>query len=328
VQGGQAAYLSLFFLALLLFVITLLSNVVGECSCGAPGSATRAAVTSHASSVTTGVVRRNLRGTGPHWPSLVFQAFLALSLLLTLLALLALLVDILDRGLPLLLERGTGFLTAPLSSSAERAGVGQALWGTFWIGLIVTVVAFPLGVATALYLEEYATPSRLTRLIDINIRNLAGVPSIVYGLLGLALFVGLFKMLGIGNGRNVIAGGLTIAVLVLPVVIITSAEALRAVPLHIREAGYGVGASRWQVTWELVLPAAFPGILTGIVLSLSRALGETAPLILAGAVLARSRAATRTSSSSCSVPTRHCPWSCIAGPRCPRRSSASWPRRA
>jgi len=242
-------------------------------------------VTSHASSVTTGVVRRNLRGTGPHWPSLVFQAFLALSLLLTLLALLALLVDILDRGLPLLLERGTGFLTAPLSSSAERAGVGQALWGTFWIGLIVTVVAFPLGVATALYLEEYATPSRLTRLIDINIRNLAGVPSIVYGLLGLALFVGLFKMLGIGNGRNVIAGGLTIAVLVLPVVIITSAEALRAVPLHIREAGYGVGASRWQVTWELVLPAAFPGILTGIVLSLSRALGETAPLILAGAVL-------------------------------------------
>lgn len=236
-------------------------------------------------SVTTGAVRRSLRGAGPHWPSLVFQAFLALSLLLTLLALLALLVDIFSRGLPVLLERGTDFLTSPLSSSPERAGVGQALWGTFWIGVIVAVVAFPLGVATALYLEEYAEPSRLTRLIDINIRNLAGVPSIVYGLLGLAVFVGVFKLLGIGNGRNVIAGGLTIAVLVLPVVIITAAEALRAVPLNIREAGYGVGATRWQVTWSLVLPAAFPGILTGVVLSLSRALGETAPLILAGAVL-------------------------------------------
>ncbi len=236
-------------------------------------------------SVTTGAVRHSLHGSGPHWPSLVFQVFLALSLLLTLLALLALLVDIFSRGLPLLMERGTDFLTSPLSSSAERAGVGQALWGTFWIGVIVAVVAFPLGVATALYLEEYAKPSRLTRLIDINIRNLAGVPSIVYGLLGLALFVGVFKMLGVGNGRNVIAGGLTIAVLVLPVVIITAAEALRAVPLNIREAGYGVGATRWQVTWELVLPAAFPGILTGVVLSLSRALGETAPLILAGAVL-------------------------------------------
>ncbi len=121
--------------------------------------------------------------------------------------------------------------------------------------------------------------------MDVNIRNLAGVPSIVYGLLGLAVFVGFFKAIGSGNGRNVIAGGLTVAVLVLPVVIITSAEAIRAVPLAIREAGYGVGATRWQVTRDLVLPAAFPGILTGVVLSLSRALGETAPLILAGAVL-------------------------------------------
>lgn len=238
-----------------------------------------------ATSVTAGSVGRSLRRTGPHWPSLIFLVLLALSLLVTLLALLFLLVDILNRGLPVLMERGLDFLTSPLSSNPDRAGVSQALWGTFWIGIIVAVTAFPLGVATAVFLEEYAPSSRLTRLIDINIRNLAGVPSIVFGLLGLAVFVGAFKALGVGNGRNVIAGGLTIAVLVLPVVIITAAEALRAVPLNIREAGYGVGASRWQVTWGLVLPAAFPGILTGIVLALSRALGETAPLILAGAVL-------------------------------------------
>ena len=236
-------------------------------------------------SVPAGTVRRSLRRTGPHWPSLIFLGLLAFSLLITLLALLFLLLDILNRGLPVLLERGVDFLTSPLSSDPAKAGVSQALWGTSWIGTIVVVVAFPLGVATAVYLEEYAPASRLTRLIDINIRNLAGIPSIVYGLLGLAVFVGIFKALGIGNGRNVIAGGLTVAALVLPIVIITSAEALRAVPLNIREAGYGVGASRWQVTWGLVLPAAFPGVLTGIVLSLSRALGETAPLILAGAVL-------------------------------------------
>jgi phosphate transport system permease protein len=242
-------------------------------------------MTTQATSVPAGAVHRSLRGSGRHWPSIVFLGLLAFSLLLTLLVLIALLVDVLTRGLPVLQERGMDFLTAPLSSDPAKAGVGQALWGTFWIGVIVVLVAFPLGVATAVYLEEYATTSRLTRLVDINIRNLAGVPSIVYGLLGLSVFVGAFKALGIGNGRNVIAGGLTIAVLVLPIVIITAAEALRAVPNAIREAGYGVGASRWQVTWGLVLPAAIPGILTGIVLALSRALGETAPLILAGAVL-------------------------------------------
>jgi phosphate transport system permease protein len=238
-----------------------------------------------ATSVSAGTVHRSLRRTGPHWPSVIFLTLLAFSLLVTLLALLFLLIDILNRGLPVLLERGVDFLTSPLSSDPAKAGGSQALWGTLWIGIIVVLTAFPFGVATAVYLEEYAPASRLTRIIDINIRNLAGVPSIVFGLLGLAVFVGVFKALGFGNGRNVIAGGLTIAVLVLPIVIITAAEALRAVPLSIREAGYGVGASRWQVTWGLVLPAAFPGILTGIVLALSRALGETAPLILAGAVL-------------------------------------------
>ncbi len=150
---------------------------------------------------------------------------------------------------------------------------------------MTALVAFPIGILTAVYLEEYASPNLLTRFIDINIRNLAGVPSVVYGLLGLAIFVAAFSTLGIGNGRNIITGGLTLAVLILPLVIITAAEAIRAVPNAIREAGYGIGASRWQVVRQLVLPSAVPGILTGTVLSLSRALGETAPLIVAGAVL-------------------------------------------
>jgi phosphate transport system permease protein len=235
--------------------------------------------------VTTGAVRRSLTGHGPDWPSLLFQGILAFSLLFSLLVLVILLLDILSRGLPVLVQRGPSFLTASLSSSPALAGVAQGLWGSFALAIMVALLAFPLGVATAVYLEEYASESLLTRMININIRNLAGVPSIVYGLLGLAIFVGAFKALGVGNGRNVLAGGLTMSVLVLPIVIITASEALRAVPGTLREAGYGVGASRWEVTSRLVLPAAVPGILTGIVLSLSRALGETAPLILAGAVL-------------------------------------------
>ena len=153
------------------------------------------------------------------------------------------------------------------------------------LAVMVGVIAFPIGIMTAVYLEEYAPANRMTRFIDVNIRNLAGVPSVVYGLLGLAAFVAIFSALGVGNGRNILSGGLTLAVLILPLVIITSSEAIRAVPSAIREAGYGIGASRWQVVRKLVLPSAVPGILTGTVLALSRALGETAPLILAGAVL-------------------------------------------
>jgi phosphate transport system permease protein len=140
--------------------------------------------------------------------------------------------------------------------------------------------------STAVYLEEYAPDNRVTRFINVNIRNLAGVPSIVYGLLGLTVFVAFFAFLGFpNNGRNIIAGALTLTALILPIVIITSAEALRAVPRSLREGGYGVGASRWQVTRKLVLPAARSGILTGTILALARALGETAPLLLAGAIL-------------------------------------------
>jgi phosphate transport system permease protein len=177
------------------------------------------------------------------------------------------------------------FFTSPLSADPTKAGIVQGLVGTFLIAVLVAIFAFPIGIATAVYLEEYAPDSRVTRFITVNIRNLAGVPSVVYGLLGLTVFVAALASIGVGNGRNLLAAMLTLGVLVLPIVIITSQEALRAVPNAIREAGYGVGASRWEVTRRLVLPAAVPGILTGTVLALARALGETAPLILIGGVI-------------------------------------------
>lgn len=235
--------------------------------------------------VTATAVTRSLQGKRVDVVGYVFTAILLLSLLFTLAVLAVLVVDQLGRGLPVFLDRGTDFLTSPLSSRPTRAGVFQGLVGTALLAAVVSLLAFPIGILTAVYLEEYAPANRLTRFIDVNIRNLAGVPSVVYGLLGLAMFVSLFQLLGFGNGRNVLSGGLTLAVLILPLVIITSAEAIRAVPSAIREAGYGIGASRWQVVRTLILPSAAPGILTGTVLALSRALGETAPLILAGAVL-------------------------------------------
>ncbi|HET7727884.1 MAG TPA: phosphate ABC transporter permease PstA [Candidatus Limnocylindrales bacterium] len=231
-------------------------------------------------------VNRSLRSTRRDTWGLVFQVLLLVSLLFSLAILLVLLADVISRALPVFTERGVEFLTASLSSNPARAGVLQGIVGTAVLGMLVALVAFPIGLMTAIYLEEYAPDNRLTRLIQVNIRNLAGVPSVVYGLLGLTVFVALFDRLdGDGNGRSILAGAATLAALVLPIVIITSIEALRAVPIAIREAGYGVGASRWEVTRKLVVPAAAPGILTGTVLALSRALGETAPLVIAGAVL-------------------------------------------
>jgi phosphate transport system permease protein len=231
-------------------------------------------------------VRASLTGGRRDVAGIVFQVLLLASLLFSLAVLLVLVVDVLGKAIPVFADRGLGFLTSPLSSNPAKAGVGQGIIGTAVLAVIVALVAFPIGLATAIYLEEYAADTRFTRFIQINIRNLAGVPSVVYGLLGLSVFVAFFNSLdGEGNGRNILAGGATLAVLVLPIVIITSIEALRAVPNTIREAGYGVGASRWEVTSKLVLPAAVPGILTGTVLALSRALGETAPLVIAGAVL-------------------------------------------
>jgi len=234
---------------------------------------------------TSAAVREGLVGHRRDVSGTLFLLILLGSLLFSLAILFILLADVMTKGMPVFAERGTDFLTSSLSSNPAKAGVAQGIIGTAILGVIVAVTAFPFGLATATYLEEYSGEGRLTRFIQINIRNLAGVPSVVYGLLGLSVFVALFQSLGIGTGRNILAGGATLAVLVLPIVIITSIEALRAVPNALREAGYGVGASRWEVTRQLVLPAAAPGVLTGTVLALSRALGETAPLILAGAVL-------------------------------------------
>ena len=228
---------------------------------------------------------RSLRRERPDVVGAVFSIILLLSLLFSLAVLGVLIGDQLSRGLPVFAERGVDFLTSSLSSNPANAGVAQGIIGTALLVTIVSLIAFPIGILTAVYIEEYAPANAFTRFIDVNIRNLAGVPSVVYGLLGLAIFVAAFAALGIGNGRNVLTGGLTLAVLVLPLVIITSAEAIRSVPTSLREGGYGIGGSRWQVVSGLVLPSAAPGILTGTVLALSRAIGETAPLIVVGAVL-------------------------------------------
>jgi len=234
-------------------------------------------------------VRRSLEGAGrTDWRSIGFQAVLVLLLVLTLGVLAWLLVVVFVNGTPVLLERGTDFLTSPLASQPERAGVGQAISGSLMLMAFVAIISFPLGIGAAVYLEEYAPDTRFTRLVNTVVRNLAGVPSIVYGLLGLAVFVvALGDVVGPGpaSGRSLMAGGLTMAILVLPIVIITSAEALRAVPGAIREAAFGVGATRWEVVRSHVLPYAAPGIFTGTILSMARAFGETAPLILVGAVI-------------------------------------------
>ena len=171
------------------------------------------------------------------------------------------------------------FLTSFPSRFPERAGIQAAVLGSIYVIGIAGIASFVLGVGAAIYLEEYATRQRFTRIIQINIANLAGVPSIVYGILGLEIFVRSLSL-----GKSVLAGGFTLALLVLPVIIIASQEAIRAVPPSIREGGFALGASRWQAVWHLVLPQAFSGILTGVILAVSRAMGETAPLIVMGAL--------------------------------------------
>lgn len=171
------------------------------------------------------------------------------------------------------------FLDSFPSRFPEKAGIKSALFGTLWLVSLTALFAIPTGVLAAIYLEEYAPKNRVTRFIEINIANLAGVPSIVYGILGLALFVRFFSL-----ERSVVSGALTMSLLILPVIIIAAKEAIRAVPQSLRQAGYAVGATRWQVTRAHVLPSAIPGIITGVILALSRAIGETAPLIMIGAL--------------------------------------------
>lgn len=214
--------------------------------------------------------RRDVRGA-------LFVTLLTGSLALALLTLTVLVGDIAADGVGWL---STTLLTAPPSVDPEIAGARPAILATIYLGLLVLLFTVPLGVATALYLEEYADrDTRLNRLLEVNIQNLAGVPSIVYGILGLA-----FVVRGIGLGRVLLAGAIILTLLTLPTVIIAAREAIRSVPDSIRQGAYALGATKWQVVRRQVLPAAIPGIATGSILALSRAIGETAPLLMIGAL--------------------------------------------
>lgn len=171
------------------------------------------------------------------------------------------------------------FMTSLPSRKAERAGIFTAWSGSLWILALTTLIAFPLGVSAGVYLEEYGKKTRLSSLLEVNISNLAGVPSIIYGLLGLEIFVRVFKM-----GNSILAGAFTLSLLVLPIIIVATRESIRAVPPSIRAASYGLGATKWQTIWHQVLPSSMGGILTGVILAISRAVGETAPLIVVGAL--------------------------------------------
>jgi phosphate transport system permease protein len=196
--------------------------------------------------------------------------------ILALFALGALLYDVFSDGWGRL---NWQFLTSLPSRRPEEAGIFPALIGTLWLITLTTILALPIGIAAAIYLEEYGTGNWLARIIEINIANLAGVPSIIYGLLGLGLFVRTM-----GFGRSVMAGAATMALLVLPIVILSTREALRTVPKSMREGSYALGATKWQTIWHQVLPSALPSLFTGVILALSRAIGETAPLITIGAL--------------------------------------------
>ena len=206
----------------------------------------------------------------------LFQFASMLTLVVALAALATLVWDILSDGAGRL---SWTFLTTFPSRHAADAGVFHALMGSIWVIGLTAALALPVGVAAAIYLEEYGSRSRIARFIELNIANLAAVPSIIYGLLGLGLFVRLM-----GMGQSVLAGAATLALLALPVVILSTREALRTVPSSIREGSYALGATKWQTIWNQVLPMALPGVLTGLILALSRAIGETAPLITIGAL--------------------------------------------
>jgi len=206
----------------------------------------------------------------------LLQTMSILVLTLSLVALLALLYDIWSDGWSRL---NWDFLTSMPSRRASSAGIYPAILGSLYVLMVTATFALPLGIGAAVYLEEYGGGGRMARLIEINIANLAGVPSIIYGLLGLGIFVRAF-----GWGPSILSGGATLGLLALPVVILSTREALRTVPMSAREGSYALGATKWQTIWHQVLPTALPGILTGLILAMSRAIGETAPLITIGAL--------------------------------------------
>lgn len=227
--------------------------------------------------VQTSLFRLNL--SGRYRLDTIFQIATWTAVTLLILVLAVLLADVLIDGMP---RVSWQFISNFPSRRAERAGLLSALVGTIWVMVLVAAVSFPLGVGAGIFLEEFSRDTWFSRAIEINISNLAGVPSIIYGLLGLQVFVRLFQP--ITGGRSILSGALTLALLVLPIIIVATRESLRAVPDSIRQAGYALGATRWQVVREHVFPLATPGILTGTILALSRAIGETAPLITIGAL--------------------------------------------
>lgn len=212
----------------------------------------------------------------PRFMSALFTSGCIVATLLCLSMLLVLMVSVFREGMAWL---DWDFLNNFPSRHADQAGIKSALAGSLWLTGLTAMLSLPIGVGAAIYLEEYSSTSRWKKLVQINIANLAGVPSIVYGILGLALFVQ-----GIGWGRSVLAGAATLSLVVLPIVILATQEALRGVPDSIRHASYALGATRWQTVRQQVLPAALPGIMTGVILALSRAIGEAAPLVAVGAM--------------------------------------------
>jgi len=218
----------------------------------------------------------NLRRLRRQRIGMILAGILFLATIFGIVVLLALLVDVAITAAPWLDKQ---FVESLPSRTPSEAGIWSALIGSLWLMGLTALISVPLGVASALYLEEYAKDGWFLRLIQVNIANLAGVPSVVYGILGLALFV---RFAAFGN--SLLSGALTLSLLILPIIIISTQEALRSIPSGIRESAYALGATRWQVIYSHVLPMAAPGILTGVILSLSRAIGETAPLILVGAL--------------------------------------------
>ena len=207
----------------------------------------------------------------------VLNIALIIALTIALIGLIVLLAEVLIKGLPWVSKN---LIFNYPSRHPEQAGLLSALMGTVWVMACTAIISIPIGIGAAVYLEEYAPKNWITKLIEVDISNLAGVPSIVYGLLGLALFVQVLAL-----GRSVLAGALTMSLLILPIIILTSREAIKSIPITYREAAFALGATRWEVVSNIILPSAFPGILTGTILAMSRAIGESAPMIAISALV-------------------------------------------
>jgi phosphate transport system permease protein len=206
----------------------------------------------------------------------IYHGIIFLSTIFGVIILFILLFDIFRKGMPWLT---TKFLTSFTSRFPQKAGVYPAILGSLWLIGLTGIIAFPIGVGTAIYLEKYAKDNRITNFIKLNIANLAGVPAIIYGMLGLTVFVR-----GLGMGRSILAGAFTMALLILPIIITSAQEAIKNVPSSIEQASYALGTTKWQTIMGVILPYSFPGILTGTILAMSRALGEASPLIVIGAL--------------------------------------------